>query len=190
MKGMSKFVLFMSLFAFKSYAGDKKPWVYLDLGDTIVNTSDMKHIKYMKGAKEYIEDLKREGFKIGIISNIPEEWGLDYEQKLARLKEVISSGWDDQHAFDWSDYDQILLPLKNEEMKPAPTLFLKAINMAEGCPSLYVGESPKEIVAAKNSGMAAKLYEAQKEDSLIPVMEVKSFMAQNYKREYDQECLE
>lgn len=189
MKGMSKFVLFMSLFAFKTYAGDKRPWVYLDLGDTIVNTSDMKHIKYMKGAKDYIEDLKREGFKIGIISNIPEDWGLTYEQKLERLKEVIASGWDDREAFDWSDYEQVILPLKNDEMKPAPTLFLKAITTAEGCPSMYVGESPKEIAAAKNVGMAAKLYEAQKDDSMVPVKEMKDFLSQNYKRDYDRDCL-
>ena len=190
MKRISKYVLFMSLFAFKTYAGEKRPWVYLDLGDTIVNTSDMNHIKYMKGAKEYIEDLKHEGFKIGIISNIPEEWGLTYEQKLMRLKEVIAKGWDDAGPFDWGDYDQIILPLKNEEMKPAPTLFLKAIGKAEGCPSLFVGESPKEITAAKNAGMAAKLYEAQKDDSLVEAKDVKEFIAQNYKRDYDHDCLE
>ncbi|WP_185903001.1 HAD family hydrolase [Bacteriovorax stolpii] len=190
MKRMSKIVLFMSLFAFKSYAGDKKPWVYLDLGDTIVNTKDMKHIKYMPGAKEYIEDLKREGFKVGIISNIPEEWGLTYEQKLMRLKDVIASGWDDTSEFDWSAFEQILLPLKDEDMKPAPTLFLEAIEKANSCPSLYIGESPKEIVAAKAVGMAAKLYEVNKEGSLIQSSDVKNFLADNYKRQYDKECLE
>lgn len=190
MKRISKFVFLMSLFAFKTYAGDKRPWVYVDLGDTIVNTSDMKHIKYMTGAREYIEDLKQEGFKIGIISNIPEEWGLTFEQKLKRLKEVIASGWDDSAPFDWGVFDQVILPLKNDEMKPNPTLFLKAIEKAEGCPSLYVGESAKEITAAKAVGMAAKLFDPKVDDSLVPASEVKGYLAQHYQRQYDKECLE
>ena len=189
MKKISKIVFLLSLFAVKSYAYDKRPWVYVDLGDTIVNTSDMKHIKYMKGAREYILELKLEGFNVGIISNIPEEWGLTYEEKLNRLKQVIASGWDEELAFDWSVYDEIILPLKNNEMKPAPTLFLKAILKADSCPSLYIGESPKEIKAAIEIGMAAKLFEPDLDDSLISPVELRGFIAENYKLPYDTNCL-
>jgi len=125
----------MSIFSFKSFAQDKKPWIYFDLGNTVVNTNDMKHLKYMKGAREYIEELKREGFKVGIISNIPEDWGMDYDEKLQSLKKVIQDGWEEERPFDWTVYDEVILPLKNTEMKPAPILFLKAINKAESCPS-------------------------------------------------------
>lgn len=189
MKKLSKLLFFISLFGFNAKAQDKRPWVYFDLGDTVVNTKDMKHIRYMKGAREYIEDLKREGFKIGIISNIPENWGMDYDEKLMTLKKVIQEGWDEDRPFDWSVYDEVILPLKNVEMKPAPTLFLKAIAKAESCPSVYVGESAKEIKAAKDVGMAAKLYDESSDEAYIPITKVESFIVDNYHRDYDKDCL-
>jgi len=187
MKKLSRILFFIGLFSIhtKTHAQDKRPWVYFDLGDTVVNTKDMKHLKYMKGAREYIEELKREGFHIGIISNIPEDFGMDYDEKLQTLKKVIADGWTEDRPFDWTVYDEIILPLKNTEMKPAPTLFIKAISKAESCPSMYVGESPKEIAAAKNAGMAAKLYV----EDYVPVESVKGFIKENYSREYDRDCL-
>lgn len=182
-------VFLINLFSFKTIAQDKKPWVYFDLGDTVVNTKDMKDLKYINGAREYMDELKREGFKIGIISNIPENWGMDYDEKLLALKKVIQDGWTEERPFDWSIYDEVILPLKNTEMKPAPTLFLKAITLADSCPSLYIGESPKEIVAAKNVGMAAKLFNENDKEIYIPIREVKSFIVNNYSRDYDLGCL-
>lgn len=143
----------------------------------------------MNGAREYVEELKREGFKIGIISNIPEEWGMDYDQKLLTLKKFIKEGWIEDQPIDWTVYDEIILPLKNTELKPAPTLFLEAIKKAESCPSMYVGESPKEITAAINLGMAAKLFVEQDMEPYLPVDEVKSYLLENYKLGYDQECI-
>lgn len=188
MKKFSQLLCFLGLFSFGAHGQDKKPWVYFDLGDTVVNTKDMKQLKYMNGAREYIEALKREGFKVGIITNIPEVWGMDYDEKLQTLKKVIQDGWVEAEPFDWSVYDEVILPLKNTEMKPAPTLFLKAINTAGACPSAYIGESPKEIMAAQNLGMAAKLINDSDVEKYIPVGEVKTFLEQNYKRDYDQDC--
>jgi phosphoglycolate phosphatase-like HAD superfamily hydrolase len=179
----------MSLFSFNAKAHDKKLWVYFDLGDTVVSTKDMKHLKYMKGAREYMEELKREGFKIGIISNIPENWGMDYDEKFLTLKKMIHDGWDEERPFDWTVFDEVILPMKNSELKPAPTLFLKAITVAKSCPSVYVGESPKEIKAAADLGMAAKLYVDTDAENYIPVVKVKSFITENYHREYDRDCL-
>ena len=189
MKKFSQLLFFISCFSYNVMAQDKKPWVYFDLGDTIVNTKDMNHIKYMKGAREYLKDLKREGFKIGIVSNIPENWGMDYDEKLLTLKKIIQDGWDEEEAFDWSIYDEIILPLKNTEMKPAPTLFLKAIAKAQSCPSAFIGESPKEILAAQNVGMAAKLFDENDAVPFMPVYEVKSFIVNNYHIDYDKDCL-
>ena len=188
MKKLSRVLFFMSLFSFSAIAQDKKPWVYFDLGDTVVSTKDMKHIKYMRGAREYMDELKREGIKIGIISNIPENWGMDYDEKLQSLKKVIQDGWSEERPFDWTVFDAVILPLKNTELKPAPTLFLKAIINADSCPSVYIGESPREITAARNVGMAAKLYNETDLDIYIPIANVKSFIAENYHRDYDKDC--
>lgn len=189
MKKILRLLFLMSIFSSYVKAEDKKPWVYFDLGDTVINTSDMKHLRYMPGAREYMDELKREGFKIGIITNIPEAWGMDYEEKLLTLKKVIQEGWDELNPFDWGIYDEIILPLKNSEMKPAPTLFLKAISKAGVCPSAYIGESPKEITAASQAGMAAKLYNEKDADIYIPIGRLRAFIAQNYHRDYDVNCL-
>jgi beta-phosphoglucomutase-like phosphatase (HAD superfamily) len=189
MRKLSGLLFLVSLFSFTVKAQDKKPWVYFDLGDTVINTKDMKHLKYMRGAREYMEELKREGFKIGIITNIPETWGMDYDEKLLTLKKAIQDGWDESNPFDWSIYDDIILPLKNSEMKPAPTLFLKAISKAGSCPSAYIGESPKEIAAASEIGMAAKLYNEKDAEVYVPINRLRTFIAQNYHREYDVNCL-
>lgn len=188
MRKLSRLLCFMGLFSFGVNAQDKKAWVYFDLGDTVVNTKDMNHLKYMKGAREYMEDIKREGFKIGIITNIPEAWGMDYDEKFQTLKKVIQDGWVEHEPFDWSVFDEVILPLKNTEMKPTPTMFLKAISKANSCPSAYIGESPKEIAAAKEVGMAAKLYNESDDDVYIPVMKVKTFLEENYHLGYDKDC--
>ena len=134
MRRIPKLLFFIGLFSLKAHTHEyheKRPWVYFDLGDTIVNTKDIKNIKYMNGAREYMEQLKREGFNIGIISNIPESWGNNYEEKFQSLKTYIHFGWGDvEHPFDWTVYDEVILPLSNLELKPAPILFLKAFFIA------------------------------------------------------------
>lgn len=188
-KRISKILLLCGLMAFQAKAQDKGLWVYFDLGDTVVSTKDMKKIKYIPGAKEYIERLHQEGFKVGMISNIPETWGMDYDEKLLSLKKAIEDGWVDSVPFDWTLYDEVILPLKNTEMKPAPHLFLKAIQRAQSCPSLYIGESPKEILAAEKIGMAAKLFDDSQTELYIPISELKNYITSNYQISYDQDCL-
>jgi phosphoglycolate phosphatase-like HAD superfamily hydrolase len=151
---------------------DKAPWVYFDLGDTVISTADMKHLHYFKGVRDYMEDLKRQGFKIGIITNIPETFGVDYDEKLLTLKKVIADGWEE-----------------NNEMKPAPTLFVKAMNKAEGCPTAYIGESPKEIKAADDLGMATKLFVANDSELYVPVDKMNKYMKDHYRNPYDSECM-
>jgi phosphoglycolate phosphatase-like HAD superfamily hydrolase len=164
-------------------------WVYFDLGNTVISTKDMSHLKYMLGARDYMDELKREGFKIGIISNIPESWGMDYKEKLTTLKKIISEGWSEEKPFDWSVYDEIILPLKDNEMKPALILFQQAVLKANACPSIYVGESPKEITAAQTVGMAAKLFDENDPDLYVPIPSLKNFIVKNYQLEYDKNCL-
>ena len=189
MKRLLSCIYLFSLYSQNVQAHEKKPWVYFDLGDTVVRTKDMKHLKYMRGAREYMDELKREGFNIGIISNIPENWGMDYDEKLLSLKKVIQDGWDEPAPFDWSVYDEIILPLNNNEMKPSPALFIKAITKSESCPSVYIGESPKEIVASKMEGMAAKLFVEDENEIYIPIGSMKTYIATNYKRDYDKKCM-
>jgi phosphoglycolate phosphatase-like HAD superfamily hydrolase len=189
MKNFSKSIILFFMVISSAFASNKKPWVYFDLGETVINSKDMKKLSYIDGAKEYLEELKRDGYNVGLITNIPETWGADYQSKLAELKKVIASGWVDNKEFDWSVFDEVILPLNNTELKPAPTLFMKAIVKAESCPSVYIGDSDKEVAAASSVGMASKQFKREDPDLYVPIAEVNSFIEHNYKLDYDHECL-
>jgi FMN phosphatase YigB (HAD superfamily) len=187
-----KIFVLLILFSFNANASDfhaKKPWVYFDLGNTIVNTNNIKNLHYMRGSREYMEQLKKEGFNIGIISNIPESWGNTYEEKLQSLKTYIYFGWGEATPFDWSVFDEVILPLSNAELKPAPFLYLKAISKTDSCPSVFIGENIKEVNAAKEVGMATKLYIESDEEVYIPIYTLKSYITDNYGKEFDPNCL-
>ncbi len=132
----------------------KQRWVFFDLGNTIVNTHTSGHYHYYAGSYEYLKALKAMGINVAIISNIPESFGETYEQKVESLKKYLASHWDDSREFDWSIFDKIYIPMNNSELKPAPYIFLKALEETGGHPSLYISESLKEVEAARRLGMA------------------------------------
>ena len=186
-----KIILFILSGPFnRVYAQAPKPWIYFDLGDTVIDTKDMKKLKYFRGAKDYLTELRQKGFQIGLITNIPETFGQDYAEKLETLKKMINDGWIDRDVFDWNQFDSIILPLKNSEMKPGPTMFLKALNEAKGCPSAYISENEKEIVAAKNHGFATKLFRESDANLYVPTNELKTFLRNEYGRSYGDECFD
>lgn len=168
---------------------DKKMWFYFDLGNTVINTNDFKHLHYFPGVREYMHRLRAAGIKIGVITNIPESWGMNYPQKLMTLKKVIADGWAEPQNFEWEMFDQIILPMKDSGLKPAPALFLTAIQVAQGCPSAYIGESPNEIAAAQNVGMAAKLFTGNDPEIYVDPTRVREFLIRNYRLKYDLRCL-
>lgn len=186
-----KIILFVLSGPFhKVHADTLKPWIYFDLGDTVIDTKDMQKLKYFKGAKDYLTELRQKGFQIGLITNIPETFGQDYDEKLETLKKMIHDGWIDKDVFDWNQFDRIILPLKNSEMKPAATLFLKALTEAKGCPSAYISENEKEIVAAKSYGFASKLFKENDPILYVPTDEMKTFLKNEYGRQYPVECFD
>lgn len=127
-------------------------WVYFDLGNTLVDTSDWNHLKYMEGARGYLLELKRAGFHLGLISNIPEAWGTTQEAKLARLEAEISKTWSEAQAFAWADFEDILLPPRDLDRKPAPYLYAQAMSLHSGCPIAFEGDDAIEVRAALIAG--------------------------------------
>lgn len=180
------FSLLGVLFATMAHA--KAPVMYFDLGDTIVDTKDMKHIHYYQGALNYLLELKSKGYKLGMITNIPETFGKDYDAKLLTLKKFISNNWDDSITFNWDIFDDIILPLKNTELKPNPVMFEKAIAHANNCPASSISESPKEITAAIDTGLATHLFVLSDPVMYVPVDNLKTYLTDNYKKPYDEDC--
>jgi phosphoglycolate phosphatase-like HAD superfamily hydrolase len=185
---MKTMMLSVFSFLFATVVHAKAPVMYFDLGDTIVDTKDMKHIHYYQGALNYLLELKSKGYQLGMITNIPETFGSDYDAKLLTLKKLISDNWDDTIAFNWDIFDDIILPLKNTELKPNPVMFEKAIAHAQRCPVSYISESAKEITAATNIGLATHLFVLNAPTMYVPVNSVKAYLKDNYKIPYDEDC--
>lgn len=166
-----------------------KKWIFFDLGNTIINTQEIE-FNYFPDAKDHLIKLKHEGYTLGLISNIPESFGETYEQKLKTLKDYISTKWDiSNDSFDWSVFDEILLPLSNKELKPNRILFDRASVIAQNCPILYVSENLAEVRAATELGLASYLFEHKGRREYLAISDVESYIHENYTNDYHESCL-
>ena len=167
----------------------KAPWVYFDLGNTIIDTRVANEFKYFKGSKEYIEELRQRGLKIGLITNIPEKFGPDYNSKLETLKKYIEDGWVGETPFDWDQFDQILLPLNDGERKPKIDLFQRAIIDSDHCPLGYISEDQAEVKTSYDLGFASFLIkDIDASSRYIPLESVVQFLRNSFQLPYDRDC--
>lgn len=157
-----------------------KPWVFFDLGNTLVDSDPGKEMRYLSGAREYVKQLKLRGYRIGMITNVPEKWGPSSKEKVRVLKKTVKESWshDPQvDMMDWSDFSDalILTPPRDLFRKPAPYLFKAAIAkvlLEEGetnCKVIFQGEDPKEVAAATQAGMRGHLIRQNDADSFLPI---------------------
>jgi phosphoglycolate phosphatase-like HAD superfamily hydrolase len=146
-----------------------RPWLLFDTGNVLIDTSDFAHLRFMPGAREYLRDARRRGYRIGLIVNIPDEWGRGARDKVAALKRFVAENWADARPFDWTQFAFVLVPLKDEERKPAPALFERARARIRGCEALYQGEDPAEIEAARKAGLHAHLVGQEGEPFFLPL---------------------
>lgn len=96
-------------------------------------------VRPMKNAKELLESLKQQGYRLGIVST--------------KKQDVVRYGLS---LFDLEDYFEVILGETDVKCgKPNPEGILKACEMLkEGHDScVYVGDSATDIQAAKNAGV-------------------------------------
>ncbi|MGZ3693558.1 MAG: hypothetical protein ACXWQO_05165 [Bdellovibrionota bacterium] len=176
--------LVMSLFCFVSLtstaeaAGCTHPWIYFDTGETLVAVPpDYKNMSNEPGMEKYLGQLQDQGNPLGLVVNVPEDWGdeIPVTNLLARrvlyTQQFFREGWLAGAAeFPWGFFGKIegtgknrtfkghvFFPTKNSDRKPAvcPTC---ALNLAfdeahaAGCPAIYEGEDAKEMEAAEQIG--------------------------------------
>lgn len=146
----------------------RKPWVFFDLGNTVVTHRAGEPSTYAPGAREYIDQLKNRGYRIGLITNVPAEWGPTPQAKLRELKKVIAETWTRDpaaHQMNWQEFrpEFTFMPSQEKERKPAPYLFRSALSRVSleegkrGCKVVFQGEDPREVEAARQEGMVAYL---------------------------------
>lgn len=176
------FVLSISLFSISSNSAQalmvqkqtiEVGYMWFDLGNVLIETRDgFDKIHWMPGVRTYLQELRSQGFRIGLITNIPEKWGEpgDRNSKIDRLQAVINQGWVDETPFDLEEFDEVLVPLYTHESKPASKLFLDALRIAdgEGLKSYFQGETPREVEAARALGLTSFLVEYE-DDGRTPI---------------------
>jgi len=141
----------------------EKPWVFFDLGaNTLIDTQtfDFNKIFYMPGALEYLRGLRKKGYHLGLIINVPEDWGKEeggtQMAKLKATQEFIAKTWTEPKPFAWELFDLgPAFPPTDAQRKPAPFLFEQAVSRARGagCDAVYQGTLADEIPAARAAGM-------------------------------------
>ena len=96
-----------------------KPVMYFDLGDVLIDTHDWDNLRYMPDAHKYVENLKQDGYTLGLIVNIPAEWGKTDAQRMKALKDFVAKTWKEKEPFAWDLFSKIYVPQTNAERKPA-----------------------------------------------------------------------
>jgi FMN phosphatase YigB (HAD superfamily) len=142
-------------------------WVFFDIGNTIIDTHDWDHMKYMPQALDYLHAVRAAGFHVGAITNIPETWGKTEEEKMATLKASIAQNWTESVPFEWSAFDTVLIPLADVERKPAPHLFEKAKKLVQPCRIVFEGKDHLEVEAALNAGFDQGYITGKNPDALF-----------------------
>lgn len=130
-----------------------RPWIFFDLGDTILNTEDKSKMEFYPGALTYLNNLKEQGYLIGVITNIPEKFGKNYDEKVTTLKKYVSSKWTGKEKLNWDIFDKVIIPMSDAERKPALKLFNQARALSGNCPTIFMGENQKEVEAAASLGI-------------------------------------
>lgn len=130
--------------------------VYFDLGETLVHTAEDSSTGYLPGAAAYLRELRERDIEVGLITNVPPEWGETDAERAAALKKEVDGTWKGSAPFAWEDFgDRILTPRTEAERKPAPALWERAKEDADGCRLVYEAETAEETEAAASLGYVA-----------------------------------
>jgi HAD superfamily hydrolase (TIGR01509 family) len=97
----------------------------------------MSEVEPLEGARELIEDLKRNGHSV-VLASSAKEHEVDHYLDLLDAREV---------ADDWTTSDDV------EATKPEPDLVVAAVDKAGGGEAVMVGDSTWDCEAAKRAGL-------------------------------------
>lgn len=127
--------------------------VYFDLGETLIHTEDDGSLHYLPEAARHLRELREADVEVGLITNVPPEWGETDAERAAKLREIVDADWTGTSPFAWEDFEgRILTPRAVEERKPSPALFDRGSGAADGCHVVYQGETAEELEVARDEG--------------------------------------
>ncbi len=163
-------------------------WVFFDLGNVIVDTRDWSHVHYATGARDYLQHLRQQNYRIGLIVNIPENFGSSCQTRFTALQAFLRKVWQDETEFDWSLADMVILPPSDALAKPHGYMFLSALEVA--CPgrALFQGEEAIELLAAESLGYATYRVDIASSAPFLPFSEIEQHVTANYHTEHPDRC--
>jgi pyrophosphatase PpaX len=98
-----------------------------------------KRVRLVPGAKDILQQLKKEGLKVGVVSQISKEFLLDHLR-----------------TFNIYSYFNVLVSAEDCKVsKPSPLPILKALKKLKGerVDGIYVGDMREDILAGKGAGV-------------------------------------
>ncbi|MGW7353957.1 hypothetical protein [Streptomyces sp. NPDC054784] len=147
--------------------------VYFDLGETLVHTAEDDSTSYVPGAADYLRELRERNIEVGLITNVPSEWGDTDAARAEALKKEVDGAWTGAEPFAWDDFgDRIFTPRTEEERKPAPVLWERAKEDAGDCVAVYEAETAEETDAATALGYVSYLIGQPSRPAFLPVEEI------------------
>ncbi len=161
---MKKTVILLLFLGISTAFAARKPKgiVFFDLGDTLINKVNFNDPKskshYMPGAREHLQTLQKSGYLVGLITNIPDEWGATIELKIETMKKKVAERWEEKEPFDWEIFEgRVIVPPKDELRKPNPYMFVQAKSIAakDKLKVLFEGEDSVEVAIAESQGFGA-----------------------------------
>ena len=174
---LSGFLAWALILAPQVLGANAGPWVFFDLGKTLIDYEpDFSRIRFLPGSLDYLKDLKRRGFHLGLLVNWPENEGKGNAEKLRLLKEFVAPRWIDSVPPDWSLFEAVLFPQKDIYRKPHPYLFIEALRIAAPHAVVYQGEDRYEVEVARNLGLVVNdvTHDKGEPAQLIPLESIKA----------------
>jgi len=185
---MLKKMFVLAVIGFVPYMvrAESSDWVYMDLGEVIVTGDDTNGFDFIPGALNLLAELNTAGYRVALISNIPESWGARCSEKFNSLKTYLDSNMNGPQTLDWTIFDKIILPPFDRYRKPKSFMFMSAL--ANACPnkSIFVGEDSDEVKAATDIGIAA--FNTELERSLPTLVQIERLLNEEFHFQNPQDC--
>ena len=154
---------------------EEKTWIFFDIGNTLIDSRVDGDFFMLEGAMSYIESLSKNGYSLGIISNVPPDWNVE------TLKRFIEDNWrKDSPRFPWKVFeDRILIPDLARHRKPNPYLFKKAKKISKGNVAFFFSENKKEVEVARVEGfLTYQVWQADR-DPYLSLEKIAQFSSKN-----------
>lgn len=159
----------------RDLAARNLPVIYFDLGDVLIDTRDKNNYRFMPGAEAYLRLVHGRGFVLGLITNIPADWGRTRAEKIRALKRFVTERWREPRPFPWQVFERIFVPPTDAYRKPHPYLFLEARKLPANCRPYFMGETIEEVLVARQTGFISYWTKTRGAPPFIPFHLLKCF---------------